>query len=70
MEERQIIDILAGRRRQLNITQEDLGKRVGMSRNNICRIENHRIKPPLEVIVAICHALDYEIEVKEKPTRD
>ena len=70
MDDRKIIDYLAGRRRQLNISQEELGRRIGMSRNHIGRMERHVINPTFGVVVRICEALDISLVLQEKPEQD
>lgn len=70
MDEKKIIDVLAGRRRQLNISQRALGERIGMSRNHIGRIERHELSPTLGVVTRMVEALDMDMELKEKPDRD
>lgn len=66
----EIIDYLAGRRRQLRISQEELGKRVGFSRNHIGKIERHATNPTFASVVRMCEALEIDINLTEKPVRN
>ena len=67
MDATKIIDTLAGRRRLLNISQEELGSQIGVSRNYVNRVENHHINPTLGMIDRICVALGVDLDLKEKP---
>jgi len=49
-------------RTELNYTQEDLGKRVGVSRQTIISIERYRYKPSLELAMKIAHELGAKME--------
>jgi putative transcriptional regulator len=46
---------------QKELTQEELGERVGMSRNTIARIENKRFFPSMESFLLILDALDINL---------
>lgn len=62
----EIIDYLAGRRRQLRISQEELGKRVGFSRNHIGKIERHATNPTFSSVIRMCEALNVSMRFIEK----
>ena len=49
-------------RQKNNLTQDDLGKRVGVSRQTIISIETYRYKPSLELAMKISRELDMKIE--------
>jgi len=70
MDEKKIVNDLAGRRRQLNISQRALGERIGISRNHIGRIERHELSPTLGAITRMAEAFDMDLELKEKPSED
>ncbi len=48
---------LAARRRYLNMSQERLGKAVGVSKLTILRVEKNQTSPSKPLIVAIARAL-------------
>lgn len=60
-----LYQILGGRikerREELQLNQEDLGKKVDIGRSSISNIEKGRQKPPLSVIYKICNHLDIDI---------
>ena len=43
-------------------TQEELGNRVGVSRQTIISIERYRYKPSLELAMKLSHELDVAVE--------
>ena len=45
-----------------NLTQDDLGKRVGVSRQTIISIERYRYKPSLELAMNMSKVLNVKIE--------
>ena len=49
-------------RQKNNLTQDDLGKRVGVSRQTIISIETYRYKPSLELAMKISRELNMKIE--------
>lgn len=49
-------------RTKLHFTQEDLGRRVGVSRQTIISIERYRYKPSLELAMKIALALNVKVE--------
>ena len=48
-------------RQKNNLTQDDLGKRVGVSRQTIISIETYRYKPSLELAMKISRELNLKI---------
>ena len=55
----QIIDA----RNQLNITQEELARRVGTQRSNISRLESGAYNPSLDFIAKLAHGLGREVSI-------
>lgn len=49
-------------RHKKNLTQDDLGKSVGVSRQTIISIERYRYKPSLELAMKIAIKLDINTE--------
>lgn len=52
---------IKSRREELNMNQNELGKKVDIGRASISNIEKGRQKPPLSVIYKICHELDVDV---------
>ena len=52
---------IQSRRQTLNITQEKLAERVGISVVYLSKIENGRVYPTLETLSNICTELDTEL---------
>ncbi len=44
---------------QLNLTQEELGERVGVKRSQICKLENGRCSPTLSTMSRVFRALGF-----------
>lgn len=57
--------IIRTRREELGIDQADLAGRVGMSRQNICRIEHSGNRMKLPTLLAILDELYLKIDVVE-----
>lgn len=49
------------------MTQEELGKLVGMSRGNVSNIESGRRNPSVGILKKLAAALDCDLEVLFKP---
>ena len=49
-------------RHKKNLTQDDLGKSVGVSRQTIISIERYRYKPSLELAMNMSNVLNVKIE--------
>lgn len=61
-----LVETIVERRRQLRLTQAELGARVNMSQSQIARVENSSTVPRLDTIIAIADALGLEITLAEK----
>lgn len=51
-------------RKKANLTQRELGERVGVSKNVITRLESGEHTPRLETAQEVAKALGYRLEVK------
>ena len=51
-------------RKEQNITQEELAKRVGTQKSNISRLESGNYNPSLDFLVKIAESLGKKISVK------
>ena len=49
-------------RKELGLSQEELGKRCGVSRQTINAIEKGDYNPTIRLCIAICHALDKTLD--------
>ena len=49
-------------RKELGLSQEELGKRCGVSRQTINAIEKGDYNPTIKLCVAICRALDKTLD--------
>ncbi len=58
---------LQERRIKLNITQKELGKRIGMAQSRIAKIESLDSTPSLETLNRYAHGLGLEIKLTLKP---
>lgn len=61
-----LVEVIVARRKQLNITQAELGAKVKMSQSQIARVENCSTVPRLDTVIAIADALGLEITLAEK----
>ncbi len=65
MNEYNIVDELADKRKGLKISQRELAKRCNMSQSTIARIETHQISPQLETISVIAEKLNCNIHLED-----
>lgn len=57
------VDIYKQYRKELGLTQSELGKRAGISQPNITRFESGNYNPSLEFLVKIAGALGKKVKV-------
>ena len=57
------IDIYKQYRKELGLTQSELGKRAGISQPNITRFESGNYNPSLEFLVKIAGAMGKKVKV-------
>jgi DNA-binding XRE family transcriptional regulator len=55
--------ILEDARKQLHITQAELGKRIGADRSYISKIESGKIEPKVSTFYRIASALGHSVEL-------
>lgn len=58
-----IRQIISARREQ-NLTQEELAKRVGTQKSNISRLESGNYNPSLDLLIKVAEALGKELNVQ------
>ena len=54
------------RRKSLDITQDELASLAGIHKNTLCKIEQGKENPRLDVLYKICDILGFEISLKVK----
>lgn len=59
----QTVDIYRQYRKELGLTQSELGKRAGISQPNITRFESGNYNPSLEFLVKIAGAMGKKVKV-------
>lgn len=57
------VDIYKQYRKELGLTQSELGKRAGISQPNITRFESGNYNPSLEFLVKIAGAIGKKVKV-------
>lgn len=57
------VDIYKQYRKELGLTQSELGKRAGISQPNITRFESGNYNPSLEILVKIAGAMGKKVKV-------
>lgn len=57
------VDIYKQYRKELGLTQSELGKRAGISQPNITRFESGNYNPSLEFLVKIAGAMGQKVKV-------
>jgi transcriptional regulator with XRE-family HTH domain len=60
---KQISGLLLKRRLELGISQDELGKRTGIPRTTIGKIERAEWSVGIDSIIKLCNALDLGIEI-------
>lgn len=63
----QVVKGLIERRRDLNLSQEELADRLGMKQSSIARIESGRHSLSLATLEKIAKGLDAEVEITIRP---
>lgn len=58
------VDILRNRRKELNLTQEELAQEVGKKRTYIARIEKGQTDMQLSSFISISHALGIRLKTE------
>lgn len=59
---------LRSRRKELGLTQEDLGQRAGLAAKHVSRIENGTHEPKVSTLFALVSALGLELALGEAGT--
>lgn len=62
-----IVDSLKSVRKKRGYTQQDIADATGMKSPNITRIETHKTRPSVEILMRYAAALGYDIEISLRP---
>ena len=57
---------IAQLRKEQNMTQEELAKRMKTQKSNISRLESGNYNPSLDFLIRVAHCLGKELQVKIK----
>lgn len=60
-----LANVVASRRRQLGLTQQELADAAGVSRKLVCDAEAGKLTMQLDGLVKICNALGCDLVVRE-----
>ncbi len=63
-----LANVVANRRRHLNMTQQELADAAGVSRKLVCDAEAGKLTMQLDGLVKICNALGCDLVVREAPS--
>lgn len=66
MTDSQIIEVIKTRRRELGITQQQLGDILGVKRQYISMVEQRKKVPTIATLVRICDALGLDVSILPK----
>lgn len=58
---RELVEVLARRRRELNITQEQLAARTGLHQAAIARMERGTVMPRLDTVICVADSLGLRV---------
>ena len=61
VQEQSFGEFIKSRRMTLNLTQEDVAKKVGVNQGYISRVESGEREPTVTIALKICDALDLDI---------
>lgn len=62
-----VVTTLRRKRQERGLSQQDIADATGMKAPNITRIETHRARPSLEILMRYAAALGYDVDVKLVP---
>lgn len=65
-----LINLLIVKRKELNITQNKLSKKVDVAHSSIERIENFKMNPTLGLFISIANELGYDVFLREIKEND
>jgi len=66
--ELELISAISDTRKSKNISQEDIGSKLGVTQQRISQIENNSKSITLPILIDLVEALDLEVEIRDKHT--
>ena len=60
----EVISQLIDARKEQNLTQAELAKRVGTQKSNISRLESGNYNPSLDFLIKVVHCLGKDLEIQ------
>ena len=60
----EVISQIIAARREMNMTQEDLAKRIGTQKSNISRLESGNYNPSLDFLIKVAAGLGKELKIQ------
>lgn len=59
----EVISQIIKARKELNMTQSELARRVGTQKSNISRLESGNYNPSLDFLIKVTHSLGKELKI-------
>lgn len=60
----EVISQIIEARKELNMTQEELAKRIGTQKSNISRLESGNYNPSLDFLIKVAQGLGKELKIQ------
>ena len=60
----EVISQIIEARKELNMTQEELAKRIGTQKSNISRLESGNYNPTLDFLIKVAQGLGKELKIQ------
>lgn len=58
-----IVNMLRDARHEMKLSQQDIADATGMKAPNINRLERHKTKPSLEILMRYAEAMGYDVDI-------
>ena len=65
----EVISQLIDARKEQNLSQAELAKRVGTQKSNISRLESGNYNPSLDFLIKVVHCLGKDLEIQIRQTK-
>lgn len=60
-----LIELLIQKRKQLNLTQNQLSQQINVSHTSVARIESGEMNPTLKLFISMANELGYDVTLKK-----
>lgn len=60
----EVISQIIEARKEMNMTQEELARRIGTQKSNICRLESGNYNPSLDFLIKVAGGLGKELKIQ------